>query len=160
MSSPLMGRDFFQILPSKLTSNILSRLPFRSAAISKCVCKSWLSLLDSDYFEIKTPPALVCLNSLMKPSRCAIFEIEDKDEACWESHDLHYVPLTDFDIPFGISAMKCTAANGLLLLYSHIRRDPEIMFTYAILSLVNISSSSLLRNSSQAYSLICILVLM
>ena len=27
LSSPLMGRDFFQILPSELTTNILSRVP-------------------------------------------------------------------------------------------------------------------------------------
>ncbi|XP_042033562.1 F-box protein At3g07870-like [Salvia splendens] len=116
-----MGRDFFQILPSELTTNILSRLPFRSVAISKCVCKSWLNLLNSDYGKIKPPPALVCFKR--NPPHCTIFEIEDKDEADYESHDLHYIPLTDFDIPFRISATECTTANGLLLLYSYTN-DP------------------------------------
>ncbi|XP_042032208.1 uncharacterized protein LOC121778883 [Salvia splendens] len=120
-----MGRDFFQILPSELTSNILSRLPFRSVAISKCVCKSWLNLLDSDYFKIKPPPALVCLKG--NASRCTIIEIEDKDEVDLESHDLHYIPLTDFDIPHRSSrTMRFTAADGLLLLHSYID-DPETL---------------------------------
>ncbi|XP_042035032.1 putative F-box protein At1g53370 [Salvia splendens] len=119
-----MGRNFFQILPSEITTNILSRLPFRSVAISKCVCKSWLNLLNSDYFDIKFPPALVTLK--MNLSRCKIFEIEDKDEADLESHDLHYVPLTDFDIPHRSRKMRVTAADGLLLLYSYID-DPETL---------------------------------
>ncbi|XP_047961886.1 F-box protein At1g47340-like [Salvia hispanica] len=119
-----MGRNFFQILPSELTSNILSRLPFRSVAISKCVCKSWLNLLNSDYFEIKFPPTLVTLK--WKPSRCKIFEIEDKGEADLESHDLHYAPLTDFKTPLGITPMECTAANGLLLLHPQYYTDNRV----------------------------------
>ncbi|XP_042035031.1 F-box protein CPR1-like [Salvia splendens] len=62
----------------------------------------------------------------MNLSRCKIFEIEDKDEADLESHDLHYVPLTDFDIPHGSRKMRVTAADGLLLLYSYID-DPETL---------------------------------
>ena len=50
-----------------------------------------------------------------------IFKLEDKDEADLESHDLHYVPLTDFDTPHGSRPMGCTAANGLLLLYPRPR---------------------------------------
>ncbi|XP_047979037.1 F-box protein CPR1-like [Salvia hispanica] len=42
-----------------------------------------------------------------------------------ESHDLHYIPLTDFDTPQGSSGMSGIAANGLLLLSSNVG-DPEI----------------------------------
>ncbi|XP_047961896.1 uncharacterized protein LOC125206699 [Salvia hispanica] len=96
-----MELNFFEYLPSKITTNILSSLSIRSLAISKSVCKSWLNLIDSDYFELKTLPALALLTTKERdPSQCAIFEIEDEDEVdADKSHDLHYIPLTDFDIP-------------------------------------------------------------
>ncbi|XP_047961889.1 F-box protein At1g47340-like [Salvia hispanica] len=63
-----MGRrDFFINLPSVLTTNILSRLPLRTLAISKCVCKPWRNLLCSLDFaksllsDFETPPDLACL---------------------------------------------------------------------------------------------------
>ena len=116
-----MERNFFRNLPSEITSNILSRLPIKSIALSKCVCKSWLNLLDSDDFEYKTPPALALLQQ-MNSIRCSIFDIEDEDEADEEkSHDLHYIPLTDFDIPHENSEqLAAMAANGLLLLHSKL----------------------------------------
>ncbi|XP_042035965.1 putative F-box protein At1g53370 [Salvia splendens] len=94
-----MERNFFTNLPIEITTEILSRLPLRSIALSKCVCKPWINLLDSDDFQLKSPPALALLQQ-MNSTRCSIFEFEDEDEADEEkSHDLHYIPLTHFDIP-------------------------------------------------------------
>ncbi|XP_047979034.1 F-box protein CPR1-like [Salvia hispanica] len=122
-----MGRrDFFKKLPSEITTDILSRLPLRSIPFSKCVCKSWLNLLNSDDFKIKPQPALLCLKSVgTNPTQCTIFEIEDEEEADLESHDLHYIPLTALNTPQGSSGMLGIAANGLFFLYSY-RDDPEI----------------------------------
>ncbi|XP_042031606.1 F-box protein CPR1-like [Salvia splendens] len=122
--SPLMERDFFGDLPSEITTNILSRLSIRSLAISKSVCKLWLNLINSDDFhksEIKTPPALALLTKkTMGSTCCTIFEIEDRDEFDTEkSHDLHYIPLMDLEIPHGNGEfMEGITASGLLLLYS------------------------------------------
>ncbi|XP_047961893.1 uncharacterized protein LOC125206697 [Salvia hispanica] len=50
--------------------------------------------------------------------RCTISEIDDEGEADLESHDLHYIPLTDIDIPHAYYVfMEVITANGLLLLY-------------------------------------------
>ncbi|XP_041992316.1 putative F-box protein At3g51171 [Salvia splendens] len=109
-----MERDFFKYLPSEITTDILSRLPFRSLVISKSVCKPWLNLIDSDDFrksEIKTPPALVLLTEkTMDSTWCAIFEIGDEDGVDAEkSHDFHHIPLMDLEIPHGNRAtMKGT----------------------------------------------------
>ena len=116
-----MERDFFQYLPSELTTDILSRLPFRSLVISKSVCKPWLNLIDSDDFrksEIKTPPALVLLTEKARGSTwCSIFEFEDEDAE--KSHDFRHIPLMDLEIPHGNRATtEGITANGLLLLYS------------------------------------------
>ncbi|XP_042035036.1 F-box protein At1g67130-like [Salvia splendens] len=110
-----MERDFFTNLPSEITTNILSRLPLRSVAISKCVCKPWLNLLESNDFDFKTPPALARVTSNNWLSHCMIFEIEDEDEADLESHDPHYNQLTDSVIYHG-SSIAGVAANGSLLL--------------------------------------------
>ncbi|XP_042033556.1 F-box protein CPR1-like [Salvia splendens] len=115
-----MERNFFRNMPIEITTDILSRLPIRSIALSKCVCKRWLNLIDSDDFEFKTPPALVLLQQ-MDSTRCSIFDIEDEDEDDLEIHDLHYIPLTHFDIPHENSEpLAAMAANGLLLLYSKL----------------------------------------
>ncbi|XP_047959468.1 F-box protein At3g07870-like isoform X2 [Salvia hispanica] len=122
-----MELNFFQYLPSEITSNILSRLPIRSLAVSKSVCKPWLNLIDSDYFhksEIKTPPALILLTEkTMDSTWCAVFEIEDEDE---KSHDFHHIPLMDLEIPHGNRGiMGGITANGLLLLYPGTWRRVE-----------------------------------
>ncbi|XP_047959886.1 uncharacterized protein LOC125205113 [Salvia hispanica] len=92
-----MERIFFRNLPSEIITEILSRLPLRSIALSKCVCKRWLNLLDSDDFEFKIPPALALLQQ-MSSTRCSIFEIEDEEEADLEIRDLHYIQLIHFEI--------------------------------------------------------------
>ncbi|XP_047953519.1 putative F-box protein At5g50220 [Salvia hispanica] len=85
-----MGRgDFFINLPSELTAKILSRLPLRSLALSKCVCKPWRNLLGSlDFtksllFDPETPPFLACLtparaDDRIGSTRCTILEIEEE----------------------------------------------------------------------------------
>ncbi|KAL1533739.1 F-box protein-like protein [Salvia divinorum] len=123
-----MEQDLFKILPSELTTDILSRLPLRSISISKCVCKPWLNLLQSDDFVksiMKTPPALARLIPMTRNStQCTIFGFKDEDKADVESHDLHLHALTDFDIPHGNSASiyRARQTNGLLLLYSSVER--------------------------------------
>ncbi|KAL1533718.1 putative F-box protein [Salvia divinorum] len=83
-----MGRDFFKNLPSEITANILSRLPLRIIAISKCVCKPWRNLLGSHDFaksllsKLKTPPALACLMPARAYDKfgstcCTVFEVEE-----------------------------------------------------------------------------------
>ncbi|XP_047960966.1 uncharacterized protein LOC125205852 isoform X2 [Salvia hispanica] len=138
--SLLMERDFFKYLPSEITTNILSRLPIRSLAVSKSVCKPWLNLIDSDEFhksEIKTPPALALLTPKGRDAtQCAIYEIEDEDEVdLQKSHDLHYISLTDFDIPHPNRGFMEATANGLLLLYPRsttgfFAAAASIAFTY------------------------------
>ncbi|KAL1533738.1 F-box protein-like protein [Salvia divinorum] len=131
-----MGQDFFINLPSELTTNILSRLPLRSIALIKCVCKPWLNLLQSDNFaksKIKTPPALVRLVPVTNSIRCTIFEFEDEDEADAESHALHFHPLRDFEIPHGNgnseSICRAQQTNGLLLVYSSSERQCFSIFS-------------------------------
>ncbi|XP_047961877.1 F-box protein At3g07870-like [Salvia hispanica] len=126
-----MEPNSFKNLPSQLTTNILSRLPLRSISISKCVCKPWLNLLQSDDFvksKLKTPPALIRLMPDTNSTQCAIFEFKDEDEADAESHDLQLFPLADFDIPHGNSAAiyRARQTNGLLLLYSSVERHVYI----------------------------------
>ncbi|XP_047963963.1 uncharacterized protein LOC125208399 isoform X2 [Salvia hispanica] len=99
-------------LPSDMTINILSRLSTREIAISKCVCKPWLNLIESNDIvksKIKTASSLVHFTA---SARCTIFEIEDEDEADLDIHDLHYHPLTDLVIPHGNrESMEATYAN-------------------------------------------------
>ncbi|KAK4391177.1 F-box protein [Sesamum angolense] len=45
-----MNQELFTNLPSELIINILSRLPIRTIISCKCVCKSWLNLLDTPEF--------------------------------------------------------------------------------------------------------------
>ncbi|XP_047961757.1 F-box protein At3g07870-like [Salvia hispanica] len=116
-----MEVDYFTYIPSEITTDILSRLSIRSLAISKSVCKSWRDLFDFVKSKIKTPPVLVRFHWENNPTRFKIIEIEDEDEdeADLQSHDLHYHPLTDLEIPYGSTGpMAGNSANALLLLYS------------------------------------------
>ena len=120
-----MERNFFRNLPSEIITEILSRLPLRNIALSKCVCKRWLNLLDSDDFEFKIPPALALLQQ-MSSTRCSIFEIEDEEEADLEIRDLHYIQLIHFEIRDEKSEpLAGMAANGLLHIYSQLG-SPQI----------------------------------
>ena len=109
-----MGRrDFFINLPSVLTTNILSRLPLRTLAISKCVCKPWRNLLCSLDFaksllsDFETPPDLACLTPSIfynesGSTRCTLFELEEEvliDDEEREDHNqnLHEFQTEDED---------------------------------------------------------------
>ncbi|KAL1538389.1 hypothetical protein AAHA92_27144 [Salvia divinorum] len=130
-----MEQDLFRNLPSEITTNILSRLPIRSISISKCVCKPWLNLLESDYFDFlksktKAPHTIVRTEpETWTSTRCTIWEFEDEDEVDLESHPLRFHTLTDIGIPHGDSVKSVSRvrqANGLLLLYPDIETERHI----------------------------------
>ena len=56
--APLMETDYITNLPLELTINILSHLSIKSLAISKCVCKPWSDLLQSEDFVPSRPSSL------------------------------------------------------------------------------------------------------
>ncbi|XP_057793481.1 F-box protein CPR1-like [Salvia miltiorrhiza] len=121
-----MEPDLFTNVPLEIMSNILSRLPLRSIVISKCVCKPWLHLLETDDF-VKSHLSKPALAVLAQDSTLfAVFNLEDEDGVDLESHDLHYNPVTDFDIPYsrGATTVEATSANGLLLIFS----KPETLY--------------------------------
>ncbi|KAL1562165.1 F-box protein CPR1-like [Salvia divinorum] len=104
--------DFFQNLPSEITPKILSRVPLRSLAISKCVCKPWRTLIESHISQTKTPAVLALFMPASDKTRCSFFELEEEVE----SHDGHGNPLTKFHLPHSSSIIGIS--NGFLLLYS------------------------------------------
>ncbi|XP_042037354.1 F-box protein At3g07870-like [Salvia splendens] len=111
-----MKRDFFNSLPSEISTNILSRLPLRTIAISKCVCKPWLHLLATDDFEshlAKSDPCLALSTAGEDSTSFAVFELNDDPNL--NHHDLRYNRLTKFDFPHS-SNIICSA-NGFLFLH-------------------------------------------
>ncbi|XP_047977667.1 F-box protein At3g07870-like [Salvia hispanica] len=111
-----MKPDFFKYLPSEISTNILSRLPLRTIAISKCVCKPWLRLLTTDDFIkshlAKSDPCLALSTPEEHSTSLAVYQLNDHQNL--NHHDLHYNPLTKFDFPH-TSTIICSA-NGLLFL--------------------------------------------
>ncbi|XP_057784911.1 F-box protein CPR1-like isoform X2 [Salvia miltiorrhiza] len=107
-----MKPDFFKNLPPEIISEILLRLPVVSIPISKCVCKRWLHLLESDDFIkshfARSAPALVVVGD---SGRLKVFELESELELDLESHD----PLTKYDFPYHRGKIK-SSVNGLLVL--------------------------------------------
>ncbi|XP_042024676.1 uncharacterized protein LOC121771852 [Salvia splendens] len=120
-----MGKqDLFRNLPSEITTNILSRLPIRSISISKCVCKAWFDLLDSDYFDfvkskIKTPLTIVRTEAVWDPEtvlsvQCDIWEFEDEEEA----DALRFHPLTHIRIPYSARSSWVQQTNESFSFFS------------------------------------------
>ncbi|XP_057793504.1 F-box/kelch-repeat protein At3g06240-like [Salvia miltiorrhiza] len=137
-----MKRDFFTYLPSEVIINILSRLPIRTIARSKCVCKPWLHLLETDEFvsshHAESVPTLVVLTPFWthnpfsffeyeyvrretrceshtmvdRQSLCTVYEFEDDHNL--KQRDLQYNQLTRFYFPHRVEIMG--SANGLLFL--------------------------------------------
>ncbi|KAL1543908.1 F-box protein CPR1-like [Salvia divinorum] len=111
-----MRRDFFKNLPSGISTNILLRLPLRTIAISKCVCKLWLHLLATDDFIkshlAKSDPCLALSTEDEDSTSFTVFGLNDDQNL--SHHDLHYNPLTKFDFPHS-SNIICSA-NGFLFL--------------------------------------------
>lgn len=113
---PKNKRKFFRNVPSEIVIDILSRLPIRTIISCKCVCNSWLNLIETEEFAkfhlSKSAPGLALDDS----DSCNIFEFEDVINL--EHHELHYVPVTDFDCSDCGGILG--SANGLLFLVKPI----------------------------------------
>ncbi|XP_057796626.1 putative F-box protein At2g19630 isoform X4 [Salvia miltiorrhiza] len=96
-----MKPDFFKNLPPEIITEIFLRLPVVSVPISKCVCKRWLHLLESDDFVkshfARSAPALVVLGD---SGRLKVLE--------WEGE---LDPLTQYDFPYRPREIN-TSVNG------------------------------------------------
>ncbi|KAL8481688.1 hypothetical protein ACS0TY_027996 [Phlomoides rotata] len=115
-----MKQDLFKKLPSEITIDILSRLPVRTVASCKCVCKPWLHLLETSEFVkshlSKSVPALIVLEREKESKLCRLSEF--KDGLDLESHELHYNPVTKFSLPYhgDVKGNIYGSVNGLLFL--------------------------------------------
>ncbi|KAL1543654.1 putative F-box protein [Salvia divinorum] len=102
-------------LPSEIIAIIFSKLSFPTIAISKCVCKRLLNLLEDDFFInsyfSKLSLALAVMLPLSPKHRCNFFELEDYLDID------HHNPLTYFDFRRG-SRIE-VSANGLLILENY-----------------------------------------
>ncbi|KAL2231922.1 F-box protein At3g07870-like [Sesamum indicum] len=131
-----MNQELFTNLPAELIINILSRLPIRTIISCKCVCKSWLNLLDTPEFArshlSRSVPGLILWQRHrdLDSEHFEIFEFED--ELDLERHDLHYNPVTKIscrefineDHPgLGIQG----SADGLVC-FRKLGRHPETVY--------------------------------
>lgn len=91
---------------------ILTRLPIKSFSRSKCVSKSWHSLLSHDYLRKKLP---LILSGVIQPSRSSL-----KNKPIYISNidnsDFKATPLDFF--PFHSTSTLIDCSNGLLLFYT------------------------------------------
>ncbi|KAL8485716.1 hypothetical protein ACS0TY_027846 [Phlomoides rotata] len=122
-----MDQDFFTNLPSENIVDILSRLPVRTIVQCKCVCKSWFNLLKSGEFVqshfSKSSDGLAVFQSERSSDLYRIYEF--KDELDLEHHELHYNPITTFNLPY--HGQIEGSANGLLFLRD-LRRSPNGLY--------------------------------
>ncbi|KAL1543906.1 F-box protein-like protein [Salvia divinorum] len=111
-----MRKEFFANLPLEITTDILSRLPPRAVVSCKCVCQSWLKLLNSNEFVkshlSKSVPGMAVVRSCVESNSYEIFEFEDSLDL--ERHHLRYSLVTKFAFPF--AEVIRGSANGLLFL--------------------------------------------
>ncbi|KAL7139558.1 hypothetical protein ABFS83_09G060800 [Erythranthe nasuta] len=115
MKSPKLTSEFFTHLPPETTIDILSRLPIRTIARSKLVCRSWRDLLrtrefaDSHLSRSSSSGLAICEYS----SELRIFEFEDE-----HNHEHRHNPVTGFPCRQFATIRLPTAiqgsANGLL----------------------------------------------
>ncbi|XP_057786484.1 F-box protein At3g07870-like [Salvia miltiorrhiza] len=108
-----MEPDFFKNLPSEIITEILLRLPVVSIPMSKCVCKRWLHLLESDAFVkshfARSAPALVVVGI---SNQLKVLEFEGELNLDLESHD----PLIKYDFPNYHRGRIQSSVNGFLVL--------------------------------------------
>ncbi|XP_057784836.1 F-box protein CPR1-like [Salvia miltiorrhiza] len=106
-----MKSDFFKNLPPEIITEIFLRLPVVSILISKCVCKRWLHLLESDAFVkshfARSAPALVVVDD---SNQLKVLEFEGELDLNLESHD----PLIKYDFPYR-QAKLSSSVNGLIV---------------------------------------------
>ncbi|XP_041994184.1 putative F-box protein At3g16210 [Salvia splendens] len=108
-----MKQDLFVYLPSEIFIDILLRLTLKNISTSKCVCKPWLSLIESDAFLksqlSKSTPALAVSIPTSDSNWFSIFKLEDEYK-----HEHKQDPIIKFDFPQASTIQG--SANGLLLL--------------------------------------------
>ncbi|KAL8499461.1 hypothetical protein ACS0TY_022430 [Phlomoides rotata] len=121
----MMTLELLKVLPSEIKMTILSKLPVRTIIICKCVCKSWLHLIETQAFvklHLSTSvPGLVTLRHLSRLFE--IFEVEDGRDV--EHHDHHYNLVTKFNFPCIL--WMCGSVDGLLWLHD---RDVKVDTIY------------------------------
>ncbi|KAL8482156.1 hypothetical protein ACS0TY_028352 [Phlomoides rotata] len=122
----IKNQELFAYLPPEIIIGILSRLPVRSILSCKCVCKSWLTLLESNEFVkshlLKAIPGLVVYRFRLKLFK--FFDFEDGLDL--EHHGLHFKFVTEFNIP-GCNGWIAGSADGLLFVCNkyHLFEDHE-----------------------------------
>ncbi|KAL8499380.1 hypothetical protein ACS0TY_022377 [Phlomoides rotata] len=100
--SEMVAQELLKILPPEIIMSILSKLPFRTIIICKCVCKSLLHLVETQEFaklHLSTSvPGLVAFQAHSSSRLFNFFEVEDEHDV--EHHDLHYNLVTKFNFPY------------------------------------------------------------
>ncbi|KAL8482157.1 hypothetical protein ACS0TY_028353 [Phlomoides rotata] len=111
----IRNQEFFAYIPPEIIIGILSKLPVRTIISCKCVCKSWLTLLESNEFVkshlLKAIPGLAFYRFRMKLYK--FFDFEDGLDL--EHHGLRYKFVTEFNI-LGCNGWIAGSADGLLFL--------------------------------------------
>ncbi|KAL8482124.1 hypothetical protein ACS0TY_028327 [Phlomoides rotata] len=109
------NQGLFANIPPEIIIEIISRLPVPSILSCKCVCKSWLTLLESNEFVkshlLKAISGLAVYRFCLKLYK--FFDFEDGLDL--EHHGLHYKFVTEFNIP-GCNGWIAGSADGLLFL--------------------------------------------
>lgn len=115
-SSDMMMLNLFNNVPSDVAIDILSRLTAREITFCKCVCKTWLRLVETREFVkahlSKSAQGLIVYQSDMGLNLYKVLDLEDRVDV--EDHDLHYNLVSTFDLPF--SGWLYGSADGLLFL--------------------------------------------
>ncbi|EYU22873.1 hypothetical protein ABFS82_03G107900 [Erythranthe guttata] len=127
--NPKMNPEFFKNLPSEIIIEILSRLPIRSIAICKCVCKSSQYLLQTREFVdshlSKSVPGLVTCYEFYEYK---VFEFGDELDLKGE-----YKPVTELDCENSISPSVIKGSvNGLLLLHPDVSKYHDLFISNPI----------------------------
>lgn len=128
-----MDLQFFTYLPPEIIVDILSRLPVRTIAICKCVCKPWLHLLRTPQFaDSHLSKSVAGLAICETGGNLKIFEFRDK--LGLELDKPHCNPITTVDVRSFIAAHHHSAViwilgsiNGLLLLRES-KTEPDAIF--------------------------------
>lgn len=112
-----MKGDYFSNLPPEITINILSLLPIPAIISCKCVCKSWLCLIETAEFVeshlSKSPSLVAVFDREMGPKPYRVLEFSDES-----AHNDSIV----FDFSFPPCQRIHSSVNGLLFLCRYSRK--------------------------------------
>ncbi|KAL8485731.1 hypothetical protein ACS0TY_027860 [Phlomoides rotata] len=122
--------NLFNMLPSDVIVEILSRVPVQSVMICKCVCKSWLHLVRSPGFvKSHLSKSVRGLMVFRQDNWSDLYNfLEFKDEVVIEDHDLHYNSITLFDLSF--TGWLYGSTDGLLFMceLSALESKPDDLY--------------------------------